>query len=293
MGLLNSAFFCEEIVSWLIDMYPDRFQVFENTAVQSINLEGRSNCLPGGAILRTARSATEERDAPADAQLEALKHKADENAPCGQHLAGGHSVYAKYAVLCTNGYDNLTIEGIKSSIMNSSRGIMGFMIGCLDEAEREPMASAYFDSRWHDPDDGYYYLSSRAYAETDGSKRTLISVGGQDKNLTEEERHCYDFIAGNEEHYSRIESFYRDTIVDLPQCRDPEFTWSGLMGYTKNKVRLIGPDPADPSLIYNLGCNGIGILPAIYGGKRVARLIGGERLNPSIFDPNLLLRRAL
>ncbi len=95
-----------------------------------------------------------------------------EDAPCSQHWAVGHSVYAKYAVLCTNGYDNLTIEGINSSIMNSTRGIMGFMIGCLDEAEREPMASAYFDSSWHDPDDGYYYLSSRAYTDTDSSKRT-------------------------------------------------------------------------------------------------------------------------
>lgn len=290
IGLINSALFCEEIVSWLLERYPDRFSVFENTAVQSIKTAGRSNGPGGGVILRTARAAAKERNAPAAAQIEALEHRADyENAPCGRHLAGGHSVHAKNAVLCTNGYDNLTIEGIESPIMNSTRGIMGFMIGCLDEPEQKPMASAYFDSRWHDPDDGYYYLSSRGYTETDGSKRTLICVGGQDKNLTEEERRCYDFVSGKEEHYSRIESFYRDTIVGLPQCQDPDFSWSGLMGYTKNKVRLIGPDPADPSLIYNLGCNGIGILPAIYGGKRVAQHLRGDRLNPSIFDPKGLL----
>lgn len=290
---MNSALFCEEIVSWLLERYPDRFQVFENTGIGSIKPDKRSNGSGGGLILRTVRAAREERNAPGDAQIEALKHRTEyKDAPCGQHSAVGHSVHAKYAVLCTNGYDNLTLEGINSSIMNSTRGVMGFMIGCLDEPEEEPMASAYFNSRWHDPDDGYYYLSSRAYTDSDGSERTLICVGGQDQNLTEEERRCYDSIGGKEEHYSRIESFYRDTIVGLPQCRGPDFTWSGLMGYTKNKIRLIGPDPADPSLIYNLGCNGIGILPAIYGGKRVAGLLAGEKLAPSMFDPNLLLRRA-
>lgn len=291
MGLINSALFCEEIVSWLIDRYPDRFSVFENTAVESIKPGRRSDDAPGGVILRIGKMAGEEMSAPADATLDALEHKAD-GAPCGQQSAGGHSVCAKYVVLCTNGYDNLAIEGTKSPIMNGTRGIMGFMIGCLDAPEREPMASAYFDSRWHDPDDGYYYLSSRGYTDTDDSKRTLICVGGQDEDLTEEERRCFDFIAGREEHYSLIESFYRNTIVGLPQCRDPDFSWSGLMGYTQNKIRLIGPDPVEPSLIYNLGCNGIGILPAIYGGKRVAQLLGGKRLAPSIFDPDLLLRSA-
>jgi glycine/D-amino acid oxidase-like deaminating enzyme len=57
------------------------------------------------------------------------------------------------------------------------------------------------------------------------------------------------------------------------------------MGYTSNGIRLIGPDPANSSLIYNLGCNGIGILPSIYGGKRIAQYINGEALEPSIFDP--------
>lgn len=33
MALMNSALFCEEIVSWMIERYPDRFCVFENTAV--------------------------------------------------------------------------------------------------------------------------------------------------------------------------------------------------------------------------------------------------------------------
>ena len=37
--------------------------------------------------------------------------------------------------------------------------------------------------------------------------------------------------------------------------------------------------------MYNLGCNGVGFLQAIFGGHRIARLIAGEQLPPSIFDP--------
>jgi glycine/D-amino acid oxidase-like deaminating enzyme len=40
-----------------------------------------------------------------------------------------------------------------------------------------------------------------------------------------------------------------------------------------------------PSVLYNTGCNGIGILPSIAGGKRIARILKGEILPKSIFDP--------
>jgi glycine/D-amino acid oxidase-like deaminating enzyme len=57
------------------------------------------------------------------------------------------------------------------------------------------------------------------------------------------------------------------------------------MGFTPNGVRLIGPEPYNPILYYNLGCNGVGLLPSIYGARKIARFIVGEKLKPSIFDP--------
>ena len=39
------------------------------------------------------------------------------------------------------------------------------------------------------------------------------------------------------------------------------------------------------NLFYNLGCNGIGILPSIAGSFRIAKLINNEVLEESIFDP--------
>ena len=87
--------------------------------------------------------------------------------------------------------------------------------------------------------------------------------------------------------YVGIDDFNRMTIIDAPKDTRRDFSWKGLMGYTPNGIRIIGPDPANRSLLYNLGCNGIGILPSLYGGKRIARYVNGETLEPSIFDPEM------
>ena len=65
------------------------------------------------------------------------------------------------------------------------------------------------------------------------------------------------------------------------------FAWHGLMGYTRTGVRCIGTEPRNPALLYNLGCNGVGILPSIHGAKRIAQILAGKKLPASIFDPVL------
>ena len=72
---------------------------------------------------------------------------------------------------------------------------------------------------------------------------------------------------------------------DHPAGEGFDFAWHGLMGYTKDKIRRVGCEPANPVLMYNLGCNGVGLLPSIAGGLRIARLHCGMTLEPSIFDP--------
>jgi glycine/D-amino acid oxidase-like deaminating enzyme len=64
-----------------------------------------------------------------------------------------------------------------------------------------------------------------------------------------------------------------------------DYLWHGPMGYNEGRTRVVGPHPQHPALIYNLGCNGIGFLPSIYGGLRIARHVSGDVLEPSIFDP--------
>jgi glycine/D-amino acid oxidase-like deaminating enzyme len=53
----------------------------------------------------------------------------------------------------------------------------------------------------------------------------------------------------------------------------------------RSGIRVIGPHPRHPGLLYNLGCNGVGFLPSIFGGHRVSQALAGEPLAPSIFDP--------
>ena len=60
------------------------------------------------------------------------------------------------------------------------------------------------------------------------------------------------------------------------------------MGYTSTGVRVVGQDPRLPSLYYNLGCNGIGILSAVAGSRRLAGMMTDEDLEPSMFDPEAL-----
>ncbi len=110
-------------------------------------------------------------------------------------------------------------------------------------------------------------------------------MGGPDRPLGANERYRPEDIPEAEEEYSKIEEFYRKTVIGVSADMRRDFSWHGLMGYTSSGVRVIGRDPNHSCLVYNMGCNGIGILPSIYGGKRVAQIINGETLAPSIFDP--------
>jgi hypothetical protein len=257
MALMNSALFCEELVLWMLDLYPDRFRVYEDTKVQKIIMRrpaavGADNCMSNASLL----------------------------------TAGQNTVYAKHAVLCTNGYNNLEIEGTDALISEAIQGIVGFLVGYLHEEEKGPAAAVYFNLEKSIQPEGYFYLARRRYVE--GTKRELTSIGGLDRPLRKNEKYRPESVPDVEMYYSRIDEFYRKTAIDMPadiQDIKRDFSWNGLMGYTSSGVRVIGTDPRHPSLIYNLGCNGIGILPSIYGGKRIAQVINGERLTPSIFDP--------
>jgi glycine/D-amino acid oxidase-like deaminating enzyme len=248
VGLINSAIFCEELISWMLNRFSGRFRIYEDTKVQRIKV---GNGKDKNMILETSKNV----------------------------------VNAKHAVLCTNGYNDLMIDGIDTSI--KIRGLVGFMIGYTDKKERDPIASVYFSKR-RSGQESYFYLTQRRYIE--GSKRALTSIGGPDLHLRDKEKYSSEKIPDIERYYFIIEEFYRNTIIDASEYTHPDFSWNGLMGYTSDGVRLIGPDPTNPYLIYNTGCNGIGILPSIYGGKRVAQVIKGETFPPSIFDPILQLR---
>jgi hypothetical protein len=63
------------------------------------------------------------------------------------------------------------------------------------------------------------------------------------------------------------------------------------MGYTPSGIRCVGPEPKNPVLMYNLGCNGVGILSSIAGAKRIEKHINKIHLRPSLFDPGYAIRK--
>lgn len=246
-GVLNSALFCQEMVAWFVRSYPERFALYEHAPVRKVVLRADG------------------------AQLD-----------CEEYV-----VSAQRVVLCTNGFENLHIvnEGglaIDRRFHHLVFGTVGYMSAYLEPAGKEPVAISYLEDPSADTSLSYFYLTRRPY-ELEGH-RNLISIGGPcfDIEDTREYRPDHEFP---EAVIGEIDRFARATYAQDPSREiDYRFTWHGLMGYTKNGVRLIGTEPRNPVLLYNLGCNGIGILPSIHGGSRIADLVAGRAMAPSIFD---------
>jgi glycine/D-amino acid oxidase-like deaminating enzyme len=112
----------------------------------------------------------------------------------------------------------------------------------------------------------------------------LTAVGGPEGPL----EGAYDpQVAPRPESFDRLERFMDETLISPPGVRDHR--WQGLMGYTRTGVRSVGRDPLLPSLFYDLGCNGIGLLSAVAGAKRLANIMNGFDVEPSMFDPEISL----
>lgn len=247
-GSINSALFCERIAAYLADTYPSRFSFYEYAPMHKVILQD------SGALL----------------DVEA------------------HVVSAKRVVLCTNGFENFHIINenrleVDAKFHHMVRGRVAYMSAYLESAEHPPIATSYETPAEPSEYIPYYYLTRRPYELPDGTVQNLISIGGPEEPFTDEA-------------YSR-ETEYPERAIEvlnrfLHEIYAPEtagvvhyeFTWHGLMGYTQNGMRMIGPEPQNPVLLYNLGCNGVGILPSIFGGRKIAQHLNGEVVPVSVFD---------
>jgi glycine/D-amino acid oxidase-like deaminating enzyme len=193
-------------------------------------------------------------------------------------------VTCEKVVLCTNGFEKFKITNnagrdIDTKFHHTVRGVVGYMAGYLAPHDKSPMALSYIGK-----DVAYFYLTRRPF-EDNNEKYNLICAGGpeislEDTSVYSRDEHLYPSEAEKE-----IDDFLHRDYKDAPKEIQYTYQWHGLMGDTPNRVRLIGTEPLNPVLLYNLGCNGIGILPSVYGAKRISQIIAGEKLKPSIFDP--------
>ncbi len=248
-GCINSALFCQEIHAYLQKTYGDRYALYEHAPVNKI-IMGESS-----AVL--------------DAE--------------------SHTVTAERVVLCTNGFRDLHIinsNGLKidAKYHHMISGKVGFMSGYLERMNKPPMAISYFTDPVASADNSYFYLTRRLYEFRKVPDYNLISIGGPEEDLSDVDTYSWEKPYPHSQKMI-IDAFIR-RVYNIAPNKDIHyaFTWHGLMGYTRNGIRLIGPEPENGMLLYNLGCNGVGILPSIHGGRVIAKYINNEPVERSIFD---------
>lgn len=255
-GCINSALFCEELVGYMLNTYAERFTLAEQTLVTTIEL--RKN---------TVSAKTKD-----------------------------HTIESQHIVLCTNGFENITIfneekKDVDAHFHNMIHGTVGYMMGYLDPLNTAPSVISYLQNAEHgesnnhktaDPDI-YYYLTRRPFENEDSVIHNLISIGGPEMQLAQNASYSRS-LPHPEQMNQEIIDFIHHTYKPAPKKIEPRFRWHGLMGYTPNSVRRVGPEPRNPLLLYNIGCNGVGILSSIFGGHKIMQHIRGDVMKPSIFD---------
>ena len=263
-GTLNSASFCQKIINYLLENYTQRFEVYEHSEITDIYLK------KNGAVLKIK---------PKKYNLKVVDLVEKE-----------YSVECKKVVLCTNGFVNFKLHNTENKDINLDQkfkenitGLIGFMAGYLEKDKLPNTAITYFVLQENKDESiqPYFYLTRRAYGE---KKETLTCVGGPDLLLESGEKfdRQKDYIS---KELGKIDNFLHKYYKPAGENKlDYKFQWHGVIGYTGNGLRLIGPETLNKNLLYNLGCNGIGILPSIFGGWKVSQFLGNKAAEKSIFD---------
>ena len=248
-GCGNSALLCQDLLKYLKQQYPDRFAYADNTTIGRIVLDSN------------------------DARL----------------YSELHSIVASRVILCTNAFGHHTVENragakIEPPAENQFRARIGHMVGFITEPVTAPEATSFITNTEIGGPNPYLYVTRRPYLLGD-RETTLNCIGGPEEQVENLDSYVLDGDMPSE--VLRVfDTVVRPAVAqDRAAGLDYDFRWHGLMAYTKNMIRLVGFEPRNPVLMYNLGCNGVGFLPSIAGGMRIARLHAGQKLAPSIFDP--------
>jgi glycine/D-amino acid oxidase-like deaminating enzyme len=247
-GCANSALLCEHVLNALKLRHAGRFRFVDHTNVASINVR------EDGAALD----------------------------------AGGHNVSARHVVLCTNGFvDHDVLDPAGSPIRLAAdqqiTGRVAYMTAFIEDEPRKPAAMSYIRNTEIGGEKAYVYVTRRTY-DRPHDVVTLTCMGGPEYPFHKPAYEPEALFPGAllAEMDAEVRPFASAT---RPDGRSYDFHWHGLMGYNDSGVRVIGAHPRHARLLYNLGCNGVGFLPSIFGGQRVSQALAGRPLRPSIFEP--------
>jgi glycine/D-amino acid oxidase-like deaminating enzyme len=254
-GVMNSALFCEDLLNYIFKNFSNRFNYYDKTPVSEIRLLQNSSLT----------------------------------------IANNKEVYSDKIVLCTNGFEKIDIINKAGNDINTKFhhlviGVVGYMAGYLEEDLRKPTAISYLPKKSSTGNDvfdkdPYFYFTRRDY-EIKNKKFNLICIGGPEAVMDDSNKYKIEHPFPKEAQDS-INNFLHKSYKYAPKGSiDYKYIWHGLMGYTPNGIRLIGIEPLNKNLLYNLGCNGVGILPSIFGANKISKILSGEKFEKSIFDPS-------
>ena len=246
-GCVNSGQLVQQVLAYLERAYPDRLRYVDQTLVDRIVVDD-------GRVVVHAR---------------------------------GHEAVASRVIMCTNGFVDHVVEdqgGDPIRLHEDQRvtGTIGYMAAFAEERPRSPAAMSYIRNTTIGGDTPYVYVTRRTY-DRSGGPVTLTAMGGPE--YPHEGQWHADLPFPGQMLATMDESIRPFAQPARPPNRPYDFQWHGLMGYMNGGVRVVGAHLIHPALLYNLGCNGVGFLPSIFGGQRIARVVAGDHLPPSIFDP--------
>jgi glycine/D-amino acid oxidase-like deaminating enzyme len=247
-GCANSGLLAQQVLSYLEHRHADRFSFFDHTNADRI-------------VVGDDRAVVQ---------------------------AGRFKLMAHHVVLCTNGFVDHQVEdstGAQARLAADQEitGRVAYMTAFVELHSRAPAALSYIRNTVIGGDNPYVYVTRRTYDRADDTV-TLTCMGGPEYPFHEPVYDPDSLFPG------RLLSAMDEEVRPFAQpARLPgapyDFHWHGLMGYNDSGIRVVGSHTRHPRLLYNLGCNGVGFLPSIYGGHRLSRLLAGDELAPSIFDP--------
>ena len=270
----------QERVRELLETRDDRYRAV---------LSDRKGCINSGALVQQVLASLQARF-PDRLRYVDRTHveRVEVGADAVRLTALGHTVTASAVVLCTNGFVDHVVVGAGGRPVGLAAdqrvvGRVAYMTAFAEERPRTPAAMSYIRNTTIGGDTPYVYVTRRTYDRA-GDTVTLTCMGGPEYPVDGADYDLGlpfpgDLLATMDE---QVRPFAQP---DRAAGQAYDFHWHGLMGYNGGGIRVVGEHPRHPSLLYNLACNGVGFLPSIHGGQRVARLLAGDRLGPSIFDP--------
>ena len=267
-GTINSALFCEKTLQHITQHYHDRVQIYEFSPVDTIDLYDNK------AKITTKTSK--------------IKHLKD--SPQEDY---NWTITTKEVILCTNGFENFTINNHAWSEINKSfheqvSGLVWYMSGYLDVAGQSSLAINYYlkpgELEAANSVENYFYLTRRQFHK-DSQMYSLICIGWPETILHEKDRYMR-----HEEQPQRaleqMDTFLQETFKPHPgNPTKYHYRRHWLMWFTKSWLRIIWPDKKNQKLMYNIGCNGVGILSSIHGWRKISQFLLKNVTQPSIFDP--------